>query len=194
MVKIGCFLTDVCGQPPKTPLKTPHFRTKYLSNDFILPRYKSAVAGRADPFTAIYDGFMFGAVQRGAGPSRLRGQTEQPRRREQISRFQEQEPTTSRVGYNRIIYILYRVFVKFWVFRYRKSVKFKPIYRDLVKFCDFGYLSIAKWSKFVIFTVPVSQIRQNQGVFYCQIFVCSIANRSNSGFFLSYLDYFSLTP
>lgn len=92
------------------------------------------------------------------------------------------------------LYILYRVFVKFWVFRYRKSVKFKPMYRDLVKFCDFGYLSIAKWSKFVIFTVPVSQIRQNQGVFYCQIFVCSIANRSNSGFFLSNLDYYSLTP
>ena len=92
------------------------------------------------------------------------------------------------------LYILYRVFVKFWVFRYRKSVKFKPMYRDLVKFCDFGYLNIAKWSKFVIFTVPVSRIRQNQGVFYCQIFACGIANRSNSGFFLSNLDYFSKTP
>lgn len=94
------------------------------------------------------------------------------------------------------LYILYRVFVKFWVFRYRKSVKFKPMYRDSVKISHFGkfILFIAKWSKFVIFTVPVSQIRQNQGVFYCRIFVCSIANRSNSGFFLSNLDYFSLAP
>lgn len=130
---------------------------------------------------------------RGAESSHLRGQKEQPRRREQISRSQEQEsPPHAWVIIG--LYIIYRVFVKFWVFRYRKSVKFKPIYRDLIKFCDFGYLSIAKWSKFVIFTVPVSQIRQNQGVSYCQIFVCSIANRSNSGFFLSNLDYFSLTP
>lgn len=102
--------------------------------------------------------------------------------------------TSRRSDFSLSAFIIYRVFVKFWVFRYRKSVKFKPMYRDLVKFCDFGYLSIAKWSKFVIFTVPVSQIRQNQGVFYCQIFVCSIANRSNSGFFLSNLDYFSKTP
>lgn len=48
---------------PLNPLKTPNFSTKYLSNDFILPRYKNAVAGRVDPFTAIYDGFMFGTVQ-----------------------------------------------------------------------------------------------------------------------------------
>ena len=64
IVEFCHFLIDVCGQTSKTPLKTPHFRTKYLSNDFILPRYKNAVAGRVDPFTAIDDGFMFGAVQK----------------------------------------------------------------------------------------------------------------------------------
>ena len=63
IVEFCHFLIDVCGQSSKTPLNAP-FRAKYLSNDFILPRYKNAVAGRVDPFTAIYDGFMFAAVQK----------------------------------------------------------------------------------------------------------------------------------
>ena len=99
---------------------------------------------------------MFGAVQKRLkkclSPRSwilfLRGQKEQPRRREQISRFQEQESTTSRVGYNRIIYIYYIAF----------SSNFG--------FSDIANLSnssryIAIWSNFVILVISVSQNGQN---------------------------------
>lgn len=125
---------------PLNPLKTPHFRTKYLGNDFILPRYKNAVARRVEPFMAIYDGFMFSAVQnrlkKCLSPRSwilfLREQTEQPRRREQISKSQEQEPTTSRVGYNRIIYIIsrFRQILGFQISQIRQ------ISADLSRFCQ----------------------------------------------------------
>lgn len=53
---------------PLNPLKTPHFRTKYLGNDFILPRYKNAVASRTERNRTIYAAFTFTARRKTVCP------------------------------------------------------------------------------------------------------------------------------